>query len=189
MLGKREPSLLPEEENADTITAKILRYLTTVGRVIIILTELIVISAFISRFWLDRRNSDLSEIVRQQKAILATTVEFEKEYSLLQQRLKVVKKLLSENPDFFGPINALVKSTPPEIVYDNLNLKDTTDQSAPPIATLNLYSYREDSLVEFISNLMVNPTIKSVSVNKIEKKVRDTRYLVNLTIEFTPPKK
>lgn len=186
MPGKKDLSLLPEEENVDTLSAKILRYLTTVGRVIIILTELIVISAFISRFWLDRRNSDLSEVVRQQKAILATTTQFEKEYNLLQQRLVFVKELLSQKTDYFGPVNALVKSTPPEIIYEDLNLKRNPKGEVG--ASLNLYSYREDSLVNFISNLLVNPAIKSISVNKIEKKPRDTRYLVNLTIEFVQSK-
>jgi methyl coenzyme M reductase subunit C-like uncharacterized protein (methanogenesis marker protein 7) len=77
MPAKKEISLLPDEENLNTLSARVLRYLTTIGRVIIILTELAVISAFLSRFWLDRKNADLSETIRQQKAILESTQEFE----------------------------------------------------------------------------------------------------------------
>ena len=80
MPSKKEISLLPAEENLNTFSARFLKWVTSVGRVVIVFVELIVIGAFLSRFWLDRKNSDLSETLRQQKAILASTQEFEKDY-------------------------------------------------------------------------------------------------------------
>ncbi|MBU4397602.1 hypothetical protein KKC08_05560 [Patescibacteria group bacterium] len=81
---KREISLLPKDQDNNSSTAKLIRWITTVGRVVIIFTELIVIAAFVSRFWLDRKNSDLSESIRQQKAILESTALFEVDYSTLK---------------------------------------------------------------------------------------------------------
>jgi len=53
MPAKKEISLLPDEENLDSFSARAFRWLTTVGRYVIVFTELIVICAFLSRFWLD----------------------------------------------------------------------------------------------------------------------------------------
>jgi len=87
MPPKKEISLLPSEENLNSPLAKITKWATSTGRVVIIFVELIVILAFLSRFSLDRRNADLSETLRQQKAILASTKDFENDYLSLQKRL------------------------------------------------------------------------------------------------------
>jgi hypothetical protein len=47
MPAKKEISLLPDEENADSLSARIVRWITTVGRYVIVFTELIVIGAFV----------------------------------------------------------------------------------------------------------------------------------------------
>lgn len=180
---KREPSLLPDAENANSLFARILRWTTTVGRFTIVFTELIVICAFLSRFWLDRKNSDLSEVIRQQKAILESTQDFEKEFILLQQRLVSIKELYSVRADYGSKIKSLVESTPPDIIYNLLSLRQDTDNKLITV-DLDMVSYKEGSIIDFITNLVINPDIQTVSVNKIEKKPRDSRYLVQISLTF-----
>jgi len=76
MANKKELSLLPDSSNPNSFSARFIKWVTTIGRWVMTLTELIVISAFISRFWLDRKNSDLSDLIRQKQAILESTQEF-----------------------------------------------------------------------------------------------------------------
>ena len=188
MSAKKEMSFLPDENDVNSLSARAIRWITTVGRFVIVFSELIVICAFISRFWLDRINSDLSEAVRQQKAILETTVEFEKEYSSLQQRLKVITDFYKNQPEYKGKILSLVQSTPPEITYNQLSLNNdpiTSELSAK----ISLYSYQESSIVDFISNLRVNPKISQVDVQKIERKPKEAKYLVDLSLVFAKDKK
>ncbi|OGL53964.1 hypothetical protein A3K55_02300 [Candidatus Shapirobacteria bacterium RBG_13_44_7] len=180
---KREPSLLPDAENANSLFARILRWTTTVGRFTIVFTELIVICAFLSRFWLDRKNSDLSDVIRQQKAILESTQDFEKEFLLLQQRLIAVKELYSVNPGYGSKIKSLVESTPPDIIYNLLSLRQNSDDNLI-ITDIDLVSYKEESIIDFITNLVINPEIDTVAVNKIEKRPRDSRYLVQVSLVF-----
>ncbi|MBU1129800.1 hypothetical protein KKE45_00570, partial [Patescibacteria group bacterium] len=97
---KKEISFLPKHQDNHSFIAKLVRWVTTVGRSVIIFTELIVIAAFVSRFWLDRKNSDLSESIRQQKAILESTAPFEKDFLILQNRLKAIKKLNDDNINY-----------------------------------------------------------------------------------------
>jgi hypothetical protein len=184
MPGKKEISLLPNEVNQNTPLARLLHWLTTVGRFIIVFTELIVISAFISRFWLDRKNSDLSEIIRQQKAILASTSNFEKEYSSLQSRLKYIDTFYQNRPDYQTQIKKISGSLPPDIYFENFTIGQ--DEKNPKILTayINLYTYREDLIVEFITNLTANPSITNLNVQKIEKKAKDSRYYIDVSLSL-----
>lgn len=183
MPADKDPSLLPDSENNNTIFGRVLRWLTTVGRFVIVFTELIVISAFLSRFWLDRKNSDLSEVIRQQKAILESTKDFEIEFNLLQDRLGVIKDFYSVSHRSQSQIETLVESTPFEITYSSLSLTPLS-KSSPATAELNLVSPREEAIVDFITNLTVNPQIQEVKVKNIEKKPRDSRYFINLSLIF-----
>ncbi|MEI8067370.1 MAG: hypothetical protein WCG91_00265 [Candidatus Shapirobacteria bacterium] len=186
MTIKKEVSLLPESENPNSLNSRVIKWLTTVGRVVIIFTELIVVTAFASRFWLDRRNADLSEIIRQQQAILNTTKDFENQYSFLQQKLKIIRDFYSNDPAYNTKITSLISSTPDNIVYDNLSLsKDETLNKT--VASISLTAYKEDSIVDFITNLMLNPDIQTVNINKIEKKAQENKYSINISLVFKTP--
>ena len=183
MSVKKEMSFLPEDDDINSLSARAIHWLTTVGRYVIVFSELIVICAFISRFWLDRINSDLSESVRQQEAILQTTVDFESQYALLQQRLKVIGNYYQNQPQYKSYLASLVESTPAEITYNKLILKQdpTTSEIS---ANLSLFSFQETSIINFISNLILNPKVASVNVEKIERKPKEAKYLVDLSLVF-----
>ena len=182
MAPKKELSLLPDEANSGSTSARVIRWISTVGRYVIVFTELIVILALLSRFWLDRQNADLSETIRQQEAILNSTREFETQYNLLQNRLKYIKTHLNTSPDYVGQVNSLTTSTPSKVVYESLTLQQTEDKRTT--ADLSLIAYEEEDLVNFITNLILNPDIQSVDIRSIEKKEKETRYSVNLQLLF-----
>jgi Tfp pilus assembly protein PilN len=183
MPSKREISLLPNDENNNSFLGRFLRWVTTAGRVIIVFTELIVILAFLSRFWLDRKNSDLSEILRQQKAILASTKEFEDDYTSLQLRLQYIKGFYKSEPKYIDNLNSLIQSLPSGIYFQNFNLKND-EKTSQISATVELYSFQEDAIVNFITNLKLNPNIDSVEVQKIEKKTKDSKYYLSIALAF-----
>lgn len=183
MPPKKEISLLPQEENSQSPLARFLRWATGVGRVVIIFTELIVILAFFSRFWLDRENADLSDTLRQQKAIIASTKEFEEDYLSLQERLNYIDKFYKNRPDFTRYMRSLVSTVPNDIFFQSLAFKKQPDKSDLSCVA-QLYSYQESSLVDFITNASLNPDIDSVDVRRIEKKSRDNKYYLDVVINF-----
>lgn len=183
MTVKKEVSLLPESENPNSFNSRLIKWLTTVGRVVIIFTELLVVAAFVSRFWLDRQNADLSEIIRQQQAILTTTKDFENQFSFLQQKLKIIKDFYTNEPDYDQKINSLISSTPDNIIYDNLSVSQD-EEINKTVATLSLTAYKEESIIDFITNLMLNPNIQTVNINRIEKKSQESQYLINIYLIF-----
>ncbi len=187
MAVKKEVSLLPNSENPNSLSSRIIKWSTTSGRVIIIFTELIVVCAFISRFWLDRKNSDLSETLRQKTAILQSTQDFESQFKQLQQKLSSIKLFYSNQPKYDQQLTSLIKSTPEEIYYKDITLTQD-EKTLQTIVNSNLVSYREDIIVNFITNLMVNPDIQQVDIKRIEKKPKENQYDVLVSLIFNPTK-
>lgn len=172
MAKKKEISLLPNSEDPRSFSAIFFKWLTTVGRWVIVATELIVVFAFLSRFWLDRKNSDLSEIVRQQQAILDSTKYFEAEFKSFQDRLTSIREYYSSQPEYDKYLSSLVESTPKDLVYNNLSI-EKNNISKEITADASLLAFKEESIVGFIDNLLLNPNIKTVEINRIEKKPKD----------------
>ena len=78
-------NLLPKEEFAASTWGRILTWLLSTFRIIVIFTEVIVMAVFLSRFWLDAKANDLNELLRKNQAILKTTTEFENEFRDIQK--------------------------------------------------------------------------------------------------------
>jgi len=183
MAIKKELSLLPDAENPYSFSARFLRWATTVGRWVIVLTEFVVIIAFISRFWLDRKNSDLSEVIRQRQAILASTQDFEQEYKSFQKRLVYLRDFYQNQPDYDQKIDILVKSTPNDLSYKDISIKP--DSKSKNIAiSASLVAFNEKSIVDFIKNLKLNSKIDSVNINNIEKKANENYYSLAVSVIF-----
>ena len=187
MASKKEISLLPESENPNSFGVRFFNWITTAGRAVIVITEFVVISAFVSRFWLDRKNSDLSEISRQKQAILESVIPFEADFTKLQQRLIYIKDFYNNQPEYSNQINSLINSTPEDLFFERLSISRDEKLKTVTINT-SLIAYKEEVIVSFITNLMANPDIDQVNVDKIEKKERENQYSVSLTLLFKKAK-
>jgi hypothetical protein len=183
MAVKKEISLLPESNDPRSFWSRFFKWITTTGRATIVITEFIVISAFVSRFWLDRKNSDLSEVSRQKQAILESVIPFEKEFVQLQNRLTYIKDFYKNQPQYDKQINSLISSTPNDLFFENFLISKDEKSKLVTINT-SLIAYKEESIVSFITNLMLNPDIDQVNVNKIEKKEKENQYSISLTLFF-----
>jgi hypothetical protein len=79
-----------------------------------------------------------------------------------------------------------VKSTPADILYQRFDI--THDTGTIINGTVTITAYSEKSLVDFLTNLMLNPDIKTVDIGNIEKKIRDNKYTLTLNITFNTKK-
>lgn len=52
------------------------------------------------------------------------------------------------------------------------------------IISASLAAYREESIISFLSNLMLNSDIEKVDITKIEKKERENQYVVSIILNF-----
>ncbi|MBI3385346.1 hypothetical protein HY030_04095, partial [Candidatus Gottesmanbacteria bacterium] len=96
-LPKININLMPTEDLERTPAGRFLKWALTVGRYIVIFTELIVLIAFLSRFWLDRTLSDLHESIKQKQAIVKSAKDLEDQARSVQNRLHEVSTILAGN--------------------------------------------------------------------------------------------
>lgn len=73
---------------------KFVHWALTWGKVVIVITELVVVSAFISRFYLDSVIADLNETVERKKGIVTASADFEKRYRALVARIQAASEIV-----------------------------------------------------------------------------------------------
>ncbi len=155
-------NLLPSEDLEKTPAGRFLKWALTVGRYIVIFTELVVLIAFLSRFWLDRTLSDLHESIGQKQAIVKSAQELEVQARSIQSRLKEAKGVMDANLNVDEILNLLSKMTPTDIVYDNLLIsRSGLNISASALSEL--------SLSVFSYNLRNSKMFSDINFDSLEK--------------------
>lgn len=149
-------NLLPQEEFQKSVWGRTLYWATTTFRTIVIVTELIVIVAFLSRFWLDARNADLNDIIRQNQSIIESYQEFETEFRQVQQRIKIFSDL-EGSVDLSSLMTKTVNFLPEDVRLVSLSQVQGSLQ-------VKAASGSERSIVQFITNLLSDPTFKEIRV-------------------------
>src|SRR3990167_1085348 len=86
-------NLLPQEEFESSTFGRVLKWLLSSFRIMVIITELVVMTAFLSRFWLDAKTTDLNDSIKQKQAVIESQNNFEKEFRKTQNRLVIFKEV------------------------------------------------------------------------------------------------
>lgn len=108
-----EVNLLPGDDLEGRPGGIFLKWALTWGKRIVVTTELIVILAFLSRFWLDTEVANLAEKIGQKKMIIQSEEGFEEKFRALSERMNKassIEKLPS--PLFvYDKVQVLIPST------------------------------------------------------------------------------
>lgn len=173
---KQQISLLPKEEFEQRPLGKLLIWALSAGRWIVVLTEFIVICAFLSRFYLDRRIADLSEEISQKRAIVVSMAGFEKEFRLVGERLEAVKKITAarRQEEVFDLVTPMV---PADVILTSLSLeKEKVKISALALSQAGLNS--------FLANISASPHFSETSITRIAKEEGETGIKINLSAQL-----
>ena len=179
-MAKRDISLLPREDLKGSPLGRIINWILSVGRYVVVFTELIVIGAFLSRFWLDRKNSDLSEEIRQEKAILESAAEFETEFRLFQARLKAIAKSLDEEEDILFYLDSIIESMPQDLVLVDYGFSGDNRREV----SISFLVVSEATLAEFVDNLFEKKEVSAVKIGTIEKEQGSPGMRIQFLITF-----
>ena len=161
-------NLIPEKEFAKTIGGRLLTGVVSSFRIMVILTEIFVMIAFLSRFWLDAQNTDLNEEIEKKKAILLDYQNFERQFRDAQQRIAIYTQydVYRKPSEFLVP---LIDSVSPDIILTNISKSEdfltiqgrTVDESFIQQFMLNLESKQIFSLIN-LSDVKSDPTTKNL---------------------------
>mgnify|MGYP001577517725 FL=1 len=119
----KEINLLPKEKWETGTAGKLLKWALSIGRYIVVFTELVVISAFLYRFSLDRKLMDINEQVNQQKKIIVTYGDLETNFRTLQAKLTNISKAEKNSLDMSVILTNLSEITPLDTTYNSIDVE------------------------------------------------------------------
>ncbi len=159
------------------ILDELLKWALTVGRLLVIITELIAFSTFIYRFSLDRKLIDLHTKIKQEQAIVGNLKDREALYRNLQERISVISTITEKGNKSVKILNDVTKLTPTEITFNSFVIENnqiSIDSSVQSISSLS----------KFIALLRDYPQASSVTINKIDNQSLTSAINVLITVKL-----
>ena len=172
-------NLLPQEEFASSTLGRVLAWALSTFRVIVIITEVVVMGAFLSRFWLDARVSDLNDEITQKRAVLEATSEFEENFKSAQQRLGIFTALASEETGAASTLETITSYIPTNVTLTSYNF-------LPHKATVKGVSASERSIAQFIANLESEESFGEITISQLgaaEDQVSQLLFTLDISLE------
>ena len=153
---KEAINLLPQEEFAASTLGRVLAWLLSTFRMIVIATEMVVMAAFLSRFWLDAENTDLNDSIKQKSAAIASYAQVEENFRSVQKKLSVLSGISQ------GKTNSSLLS----IVRSSLPANVSLSSFSVTLAEIQIKgnATSEISIHQFITNLSSKPEFKNISL-------------------------
>ncbi len=163
-------NLIPEDPFFDTFLGKTLKWALSVGRYIIIFTELVVIGSFATRFSLDRQVTDLNHTIQQKQAIIESYGDLEMKMRAAQTKIENYQQIEQQKNivDIFPKISEI---TPRDVRLTELTIKPTNVSFAGTTDSQN-------SLNLLINNIQLSPYFFNVGVDRIETSPDQTGVLL-----------
>ncbi len=165
-----EVNLLAGDEFEDQTQGKFLRWALTWGKRIVVLTELVVILAFLSRFWLDTTVADLNDKIIQKKAIVSSSVESENRFRVLSARVDRATKI-EDSVSVLGIYDQMQALIPQNVIISQLNV------STKQVSLGGLCD--ETTLAQLVTAFRGSKNFSDINIDKISKNTTDTG------VEFT----
>ncbi len=160
----KQPSinLLGQEEMQHTPLGRIVTWAVTYGRYIMIGTEIVVLLAFISRFSLDRKLTDLKEEIGQKQTIIEANLAFEQDVRNLQNRLAQIKKLLASQSNPGSLLTTIHVLLPQDVYLQSLDItKDKLRLTAVAGST--------QGFSQLIANLQNSRDLLNVEIGEVKR--------------------
>ena len=156
----REINLLPSAQWNYSLTAFLLKWIVSYGRYVLVITELIVILAFLSRFKLDQDLMELEDKIATNKTILESSVVFEKKLKNITQVQNFVTKEWNEQHLWSEYLEELTNLLPEGVVLVSIDANGNKIE-------ITGSSVSETALAYLINNLKSNSAFKKVRVEKV----------------------
>lgn len=155
-------NLLQRTDTERTAVGRITTWAVTYGRYIMIGTEIVVLLAFIARFSLDRKLTDLKDEIGQKQVILVANAPFEQEVKNIQDRLAQAKKVLTDQTKPTDLLSFVQTNLPPDVVLGSV---DYSSEKLVVEATAGT----TEGFSQFITSLTKAPGVADVEIGDIQK--------------------
>jgi hypothetical protein len=169
----KQINLLPQDDFQSSTFGRVLKWALSSFRVMVIVTELIVMSAFLSRFWLDAKNSDLNEELNVGKAQVNAYKDVEQEFRLYQKKLAIAKSLYLESKNSIL-LTDIANNMPEDLILSSI-------QKGAEGIQIKAVGFSERSVAQFLVNLGSLKILTDVNLSQVASSV-DNSFATTFTV-------
>lgn len=166
----KQINLLPQDEFESSTLGRVLKWALSTFRIMVIITELFVMSAFLSRFWLDARNSDLNDEITQEVTKIKAFRNVENEFRSVQDRTIIASSIYDDVKDTKVITNVL-KYIPEDVVFNSVSRIGNK-------ITIRATSYSERSISQFLVNLNSGKEFDNVELYDVSSNFENSQTTV-----------
>lgn len=168
--SRKEINLLKKHRFEDTLAGKIFNWAITAGRVIVIVTELVVIVAFLSRFWLDRTLTDLNDQNAALKAQVEAFSAFESDFRNAQERLIIYQTLTLNQLKYSLTIKEISSLLPADVALTTLSISNDSIE-------IKGRALSENGIAGLLRSLENTETLKDVKLSSLSLETREQQFI------------
>lgn len=155
-------NLLGREPFEHTTAGRLATWAITYGRYIMIATEVVVLIAFISRFTLDRKLTDLNDEITQKQQVLEANKDYELQIRNLQDKLTKLRPILDEQKVPSATLTTIQNILPHDVILEGIQISPTTVQVKAIAGSTSGFS-------QLIANLLVTKELREIEIGAIER--------------------
>lgn len=154
-------NLLRPQGESKKLLANALTWILSAGRYIVILVEIVVLAAFLSRFKLDADIQETKEKIEAQIPFIEVQKDSEVAIRQTQLQLSNIKNIKNESPRYSEVLDKIASQTPGGVVLNNLSIDKTAGKLE---LKLSGTAQNNNELNTFIYGLKSDPSFSEVNL-------------------------
>lgn len=173
-MSNKSPSINLIKSTQVDFFAEFINWILTVGRLLVIVVELIALGAFLYRFSLDKQLEGLHDQIKLKQTIVLSQKNNEIKYRDMQDRLQLASSFTNLSKERGKTIKDILYFIPQDMKLNSLSLNLDTINITANIQTVS-------SLTFFVNSLKKHPNIDTLSIDSIENKPSNNLTVVNIS--------
>lgn len=165
----------------ESISNLFFKWIINVGRIVIVVTELIALSALFYRFTIDRQIIDLHDQIKSQISIVKAQEQKELEYRRIQKTLASIKVLTDDANMKLQATNDLLTLIKTRGILTN-TFRLSNDSLLIDGKTSSM-----PSLVEFINDLKKKEYVTAINIDHINSEDQGVTFSMSVKIKTSSP--
>ncbi|HVA96871.1 MAG TPA: hypothetical protein VND99_04400 [Candidatus Acidoferrales bacterium] len=170
-------NLLPHEK--ENLLTQFLDWALTIGRLLVILTEIVALGTFVYRFGLDSQIVNLHDKIKSESFIVDNFQDAEKTFRDIQDRLATSKQYTTVGNT---TSNIFIEIT--KLGQNKITFKDLTVSTQN--AKIEVEAPTGGALTDFVNALKNSPSVTGVSVDKVANNTATAQISVYITATLKP---
>lgn len=146
-------NLLYSQGAGNKLPIRFIRWLISYGRFIVVVVEIVVVSAFVYRFKLDADLANIKEQINEQIPYIESLSVNEAKIQQTNLRLSVIKKTYAASVKWHDILSKILRNTPTSIKFTNLSLEAAESTNTPYPFKISAQATTNNAVAVFLARL------------------------------------